>query len=140
MACLAGEDGAPRPGHFVAKKSLLMWRSPSELTMVTSDARHAATVLSALAPNAMGDSYAVDQSSGSTAFECTGSHVDELLHRLVDASAVPHAVGEGTRGRLVDVPAVLLRLASDRTLILVERALDDYAARWLSYARRNLTA
>jgi sarcosine oxidase subunit gamma len=128
----------PEPGHCHGMDPVLVWRSPSEVLLITEDGARAAPVLAALRPSAGATAFAVDRSHGTLTVELTGRALDALLARLVDASGVPRELGRACATRLADIPAVLWRTAADHMRLQVDRAHDHYLARWLAYAAERV--
>lgn len=124
----------PEPGRSCGTEPRLIWRSPNETLLLTQDAAQAAALLAALHPVPGALACALDLSSGSLVLRLQGNSVEALLSRLVDAQAVPREAGEASRVRLADIAAVIWREAPDHAGLLVDRANDQYLARWLTYA------
>jgi heterotetrameric sarcosine oxidase gamma subunit len=135
-----GLHALPEARRFAGDDPCVLWRSPSEWLLLTAGAAVAAGIASALRPAPGALAVAVDLTAGSLVLDLRGADVDALLSRLVDATAVPTAVGEGTRARLADIAVALLRVESDRVRLVADRANDRYLAQWLAYAARALDA
>ncbi|MCZ8110245.1 MAG: hypothetical protein ACK5Y8_17600 [Betaproteobacteria bacterium] len=122
----------PQPGCWVGDDTLqLLWRSASEVTLVTQQTPRLAALQAALRPGADPLAYAVDRSPGTLGIELAGPALEALLARLMDASAVPAKVGRATRARCADIAVVLLRLAPQQLQLLVDRPLAGHLGAWL---------
>ncbi|MCE2660106.1 MAG: hypothetical protein LW854_18010 [Rubrivivax sp.] len=124
----------PGPGACLGDDPWQLWTGPAEMLLVTSNGPLADGVLAALRPGCHRLACAVDQSAGSLVFDMRGAGLDDLLSRLLDASAIPGHAGLGVRARLMDISAVILRVGQDRALLVVDRALGGYAAQWIGHA------
>lgn len=133
---LAAHDLAPlaQPGACKGADPWLVWVGLAESLLLTSHPAVADGVLRELAPGLQAVACALDQSGGWLVFELLGTNVDEVLSRLLDASAIPQRAGQSSRARLMDISAVLVRLAPDRVFLLVDRTHGIYAAQWLTHA------
>ncbi len=133
---LAGHSllALPAPGQACGIEPRLIWRSPSEILLLTQDAAHASALLAALRPAPGALACALDLSAGTLVVKLQGGGVEALLSRLVDAQALPRRTGQASRVRLADIAAVVWRDAPDHLALLVDRANVHYLARWLSYA------
>jgi heterotetrameric sarcosine oxidase gamma subunit len=135
-----GLHALPEARRLAGDDPCALWRSPSEWLLLTADAAVAAGITSALRPVPGALAVAIDLTAGSLVLDLRGTAVDALLSRLVDVTAVPTAVGEGTRARLADIAVALLRIAPDHVRLVADRANDRYLAQWLAYASRALEA
>jgi heterotetrameric sarcosine oxidase gamma subunit len=135
-AMLAGHAAAalPDPGRCCGSEPRLIWRSPSEILLLTEDPTLASVLLAARLPAPRALACALDLSSGTLHLVLQGSGVHALLSRLVDAQALPREAGQASRMRLADIAAVVWREAPDRVGVLVDRTNDHYLAHWLRYA------
>ncbi len=129
-----GLAALPGAGRFSGMGPLVLWRNPGEFLLVAQNRRDADGVLAELAPSPQALAYAVDQSDGLVTIELCGAALDEVLHRLLDATAVPMETGQGTRARLADIAVFALRLDPERAWLMVDRANDQFLARWIAYA------
>ncbi|MGH8030856.1 MAG: hypothetical protein ACREO8_00455 [Luteimonas sp.] len=139
-AAMAGVASLPGPGRCHGQDPWLVWRSASEWLFVSTRAAAAEVVLQALPADTQALAVAIDQSAGSIAFALQGPALDALLHRLLDAEAVPGEPGLGSRARLADIAVVALRLAPQRAWLLADRGNDHYLAQWIAYASESLEA
>jgi sarcosine oxidase gamma subunit len=130
----------PDAGRFSGAATLALWRNPTELLLVTPERAVADAVLDALPPAPDALAYAVDQSDGLVTLEVRGRALDDVLHRLLDAHAVPLEPGQGTRARLADIAVFALRLAPDRAWLMADRANDRFLAHWMAHAADALPA
>lgn len=136
-----GIAALPGPGRFAASGATrLVWRNPTEWLLVTPEAEVAQAVLRALAPAQGALACAIDQSDGLVTLELRGAPLDAVLHRLLDAAAVPHEPGQGTRARMADIAVVVLRLDPERAWLIADRANDRYLAHWVAHATDALSA
>jgi heterotetrameric sarcosine oxidase gamma subunit len=129
-----GPTPRPAPGSFCGADPLLVWTGPAELLLLTANSAVAEAVLQTLNPGREALAYALDQSAGCLVLELMGLGVSDVLPRLLDSSAVPLDVGEGSRTRLKDIGTVVLRLEKDRAWLVVDRAHSVYATKWISRA------
>jgi sarcosine oxidase gamma subunit len=127
-------DALPKPGSCLGDDPWQVWIGPAESLLLTTNGKVAGDILSALHPGCSGLACVVDQSAGWLVFEWLGAGVDDLLPRLLDASAVPRQAGQGARARFMDISAVVMRVGPDRVLLAVERTHGSYAAQWISHA------
>jgi heterotetrameric sarcosine oxidase gamma subunit len=132
--------GVPEPGTFVGTDPVLLWRSPSDWSFLTTRAGEAAALQRALPPVSGALCYVVDQSAGTVAFELEGPALDALLPRLMDASAIPRKPGAGTRARVADIAVLVLRRSASSAWLIADRANGHYLARWLAYACGGVAA
>lgn len=132
----AGVTDLPTPGRALGNGpnpgSWALWRSPSEVTLLTFERAAAAAALAALAAEEL--ACAVDQTDGTLALELHGPRVDELLQRLVDSHSLPVRPGSAVRARLADIAVTLLRLQPDTLWLLADRSHAHYLSSWLAYA------
>lgn len=132
-----GLPSLPAPGICLGSDPWQVWIGPSESLLLTSDDVLADRVVAALRPGCQGLACVLDQSAGWLAFDLLGAGVDALLPRLLDASAIPGHPGRGVRARFVDISAMVMRIESDRVLLVVERPHARYAADWIGHAWRS---
>jgi len=135
-----GIAALPPAGRFTGDGTLILWRNPTELLLVTPRRGEAERVLRTLPAGPEALAYAVDQSDGLVTFELQGTALDDVLHRLLDASAVPLEPGQGTRARMAEIAVIALRLDSQRAWLIADRANDQFLAQWVAYAIDALTA
>jgi len=135
-AVMAGHllPGLPGPGHACGIEPRLIWRSPSEILLLTQDAALASALLAKLRPAPGALACGLDLSDGTLVVNLRGDDVEALLSRLVDAHALPRETDQASRVRLSDIAAVVWRDAPDHIGLLVDRANGHYLARWLGYA------
>ena len=126
----------PTPGTCLGDDPWLVWIGPAECLLLTAKGGLADSVLAALHPGGNGLACVVDQSAGWLVFELLGAGVDDLLPGLLDASAIPRHAGQGTRARLLDISAVVMRVAQDRVLVAVDRPHGGYVAQWIGHVWR----
>lgn len=124
----------PKPGACHGSDPWLVWTSPTECLLLSSSSPIAEGVLQALAPGHEALACALDLSAGYLAIELLGPAVADVLPRLFDASAIPRGVGQGSRARLMDISAVVLRVGPDQVWLLVDRAQGAYVAHWITHA------
>ena len=124
----------PTPGTCLGDDPLQVWIGPAESLLLTAKDWVADAVLTALHPGCNSQACVVDQSAGWLVFELLGTGVDDLLPRLLDASAIPRQSGHGARARFMDMCGVVMRVGPDRVLLLVERPLGTHAAEWIGHA------
>lgn len=117
----------------VAAGNLVARRHPTEVIVVGNDLAAIQHVLAALAPGRVPEAMAIDLSHGFGVVELHGPRLDAWLARLIDVSAIP-APGCASRCRLVDVPVLLLRTATQRIHLVADRALFPYLADWLDFS------
>lgn len=131
-----GVAAIPAPGQVIGKESghgaWALWRSPSEITLLTCEPSTAQAAVASLVHTHL--ACAVDQSQGTLALELQGQQVDELLQRLVDSRSVPIRPGVVTRARLADIAVTLLRQQTDTLWLLADRSHEHYLISWFSYA------
>ena len=130
----AGLPELPRAGECRGTDPWLVWRSPSETWLVSSQAAHGEPVSQALAPGIHPLCCALDIGAGVLAVDLQGPMLDGLMARLVAAESLPRHAGEGTSARLGEIRVALLRLAADRLWILADRAHDHHLHAWLEQA------
>jgi len=131
-----GLPALPAPGICVGNDPWQVWTGPTESLLLTSDDDLADGVVAALRPGCHRLACVLDQSAGWLAFDLLGVGVDDLLPRLLDASAIPGQAGRGVRARCMDIRAVVMRVAPDRVLLVVERPHGSHAAEWINQALR----
>lgn len=109
-------------------------RQPEETLILGPDAPVFDRLLAAVPPGRHADVVALDLSHGLAVIELDGPRLDGWLSHLVDVQAIPTAPGQASRGRLIDIAVLMLRLAPDRLWLVVDRSLCPYLANWLSFA------
>ncbi len=127
----------PPPGILAGSDPFLVWCSPSEWRLVASERTGFDAVADALKPGADAAACAVDLSAGVHGLEFTGSGIDALMSRLMDAGSIA-APGCATRGRLVDTTVLQLRPAPDRLWLIVDCALEGWLTQWIEYAWQGI--
>jgi len=131
-----GLPSLPAPGICVGNDPWQVWTGPTESLLLTSDDDLADGLVVALRPGSHHLACVLDVSAGWLAFDLLGAGVDDLLSRLLDASAIPGHPGRGVRARLMDIRAVVMRVRSDRVLLAVERQHGSHVAQWIGHAWR----
>ena len=131
-----GLPSLPAPGMCLGNDPWQVWTGPTESLLLTSDDDLADGVVAALHPGCHRLACVLDQSAGWLAFDLLGAGVDALLSHLLDASAIPKQAGLGARARCMDIRTVVMRVASDRVLLVVEAPHGSYAAQWIGDACR----
>jgi sarcosine oxidase, subunit gamma len=126
----------PKTGTCLGADPCLIWRSPTEFLLLTSQPAVADGVLQALAPGRHDLACALDLSAGSVVFELQGQGGADVLARLVEASAVPMQSGQATRSRFMDVAVVIFRQDPHSVKLLFDRGHCLYAAQWIEHASR----
>jgi len=135
-----GIDTLPAAGRHASSAAgaagpCVLWRSPSEWTLVSTDPHPVRLVEQALQASALeGQAYAVNLSDGVMGLDLHGPLIDALLMRLMDAASLPRESGQATRARLVDVPVTLARFGDHHVWLLADRSHDHYIAGWLGHA------
>ena len=135
-----GIDTLPTAGRLAcsaegAAGPCVLWRSPSEWTLVSTDPHPVQVVEQALQATALdGQACAVNLSDGVMGLDLNGPQVNALLMRLMDAASLPRQAGQATRVRLVDVPVTLVRFGEHHLWLLADRSHDHTIAAWLAYA------
>ena len=132
----AGVVNVPSPGQVVCDessyRSWALWRSPSEVTLMTFEPVTAQAAIALLTHTRL--ACAVDQSQGVLALELQGTQVDELMVRMVDVLALPMKPGAATRARLADIAVTLVRQQPDTLWLLTDQCHEAYLTSWLAYA------
>ena len=124
----------PAPGACHGSDPWLLWNGPAEFLLLTSHRALAQGVLQLLPPGREPLACALDQSPGCLTLELQGPGIEELLPRLLNASAIPRQVGQAGRTRLMDIGAVVLRKDHDCIWLVVDQSHGPYAAQWITYA------
>ncbi len=127
-------DPLPAPGTCVGNDPWQVWLGPTESLLLTTNCELADRVVAALRPGCHALTCVLEQSAGWFVFDLQGVGVDELLPRLIDASAIPWQTGQGVRTRFMDTRAVVFRAGPDRILIAVDRSHGGSAAQWIGHA------
>jgi hypothetical protein len=117
----------------VANGNLVARRHPTEVIVMGNDLAVIQQVLEALAPGRVPEAMAIDLSHALGVVQLHGPRLDAWLARIIDVSAIP-AQGCASRCRLVDVPVLLLRTATECIHLLADRALFPYLADWLAFS------
>ena len=136
-----GIDTLPAAGRHASSAAgaagpCVLWRSPSEWTLVSTDPHPVQLVEQALQASALeGQACAVNLSDGIMGLDLQGPKVNALLIRLLDAASLPREAGQAKRVRLVDVPVTLVRFGDHHLWLLADRSHDHYIAGWLAHAR-----
>ena len=135
-----GIDTLPTAGRLAcsaegAAGPCVLWRSPSEWTLVSTDPHPVQLVEQALQASALeGQACAANLSDGVMGLDLHGPLIDALLMRLMDAASLPRESGQATRARLVDVPVTLVRFCDHHLWLLADRSHAHYIAGWLAHA------
>lgn len=128
----------PKTGDLTSTGGLhAVHRQPEETLVLGPDAPVFDALLGALPPGRHADAVALDLSHGLAVIELGGPHLDDWLSHLVDVQAIPTAPGRASRGRLVDIAVLMVRLAPDRLWLVVDRSLCPYLANWLSFTHQG---
>jgi sarcosine oxidase gamma subunit len=134
------EAGLPWPDAtrelLMVGSLLIARRQPEEVIVTGDDDASIARLLSALVPGRFADAMALDLTHGMGVIEMHGPRLDEWIARLVDTSAIPEP-GRASRCRLVDIAAVLLRLAPDCVRVIADRSLFPYLSDWLAFSHEG---
>ncbi len=126
-----GISAAPNPGQVLGQNPWALWRSPSEVILLTTHRNLADAAMATMIGTSL--ACAVDQTDGVLALELKGQQLDDLLLRLVDSRSLPRLPGASSQARLVDISITLVRHESDRLWILSERPQADYLMNWLQH-------
>jgi len=134
------EAGMGWPEHDLELRSMNGWlatrRHGKEVIVVGDNAPTMQQLLAAMAPGREPDSMALELTQGTGVIELRGPELADWLSRLVDRASLPDE-GRASRCRLVDVPVLLLRPARDCILLIADRSLFPYLARWLAFAHEG---
>ncbi|GAB2601119.1 hypothetical protein GCM10027034_37880 [Ramlibacter solisilvae] len=104
--------------------------------MLGESATAISDLLTALTPGRVPNAMAIDMTHGLGTVELHGPRLDGWLARLVDQSAIP-TEGRASRCRLVDIPVLLLRPATDSLRLVADRSLFPYVAHWLAFSHEG---
>ena len=104
--------------------TLLAWRSPSETTLLTTDAELLDALQTAAA--ALSDGCVVDQRGGLLVLRVRGNAVPELVAKQAGHGAMP-AIGESRRTRFANVALLLVKVRAEETLFIVDRIYAPHA-------------
>ena len=126
-----GISAAPNPGQVLGQNPWALWRSPSEVILLTTHRNLAEAALATMIGTSL--ACAVDQTDGVLALELKGQQLNDLLLRLIDSRSLPRLPGASSQARLVDISITLVRHESDRLWILSERPQADYLMNWLQH-------
>jgi len=126
-----GISAAPNPGQVLGQNPWALWRSPSEVILLTTHRNLADAALAKMVGTSLACS--VDQTDGVLALELQGQQLNDLLLRLVDSRSLPRLPGTSSQARLVDISISLVRHEADRLWILSERPQADYLMNWLQH-------
>jgi sarcosine oxidase gamma subunit len=140
----AGLPGLPPPRTLASADAQagpwLAWRGPQESLALSLDAAPLQALLRALEPGRSQPAMAAELSDALLTFELHGPHIDDWLAHLFDADAIPRHPGRASRARMVDVPALLLRLAPERLWLLGDRTIAAYLRNWLAFSHQGAFA
>jgi heterotetrameric sarcosine oxidase gamma subunit len=117
------EDALPGPGLVLA------WLRPTE-TLVLSEARAPLAELRERLADAAGG-HVVDLTGGLRVMRLRGARVEELLSRLGGGGSATPGLNEARRGRLADVPVLVVRVRPEETLLVVDRAYAQHLRGWI---------
>jgi sarcosine oxidase gamma subunit len=127
----AGVGGLPGPGRCEGQAVRALWRSSTEVWLVTQQGDLLDGVLQALRPGMNPAACAIDHSAGTVGIELQAPDVSGFLAHLVDPSGIPAQPGQATRARCVDLAVVLMRLDEQRIWLLADRPVAGYLVEWL---------
>jgi sarcosine oxidase gamma subunit len=130
----------PQAGQAVRARAaelleFLLWRSPTETWLVSSDGALIGALSTALA--AARDGCMVDQTGGICVFRLQGPRATDLLLRLGSTTAIP-ATGEARTGRVAELTVTALSIQAGQTLLLVERVYADHLMAWMRETAADL--
>lgn len=114
-----------------AHLTIFAWRSPSETTLISSDAEWLDSLQSTAA--AVDDGCIVDLRGGTWVFRARGNAVANIVARTAGHGAMP-AIGESRRTRLAEVPVQMVKVQADGCLMIVDRI---YAPHVLALLRQS---
>lgn len=125
------------PGGVEGDNPAVLWRSPSEVLVVGTNAACGAVmsdVADSLRAGRHAHALALDVSDQIAVVELAGAGLDDWLHRLVDAWSLPRS-GHVTRGRLREIAVLFHRTGPERIRLLLDRTLLTYLEAWLTTTR-----
>ena len=108
---------------------VLVWRSPTEILLLSKDPLAFAQLEGELA--AAVDGCMVNQTGGLCVVRVRGRRADDLLVRLGADTVIP-ALGEARTGRLAEVQVTAVRGQADEVLLLIERVYADHLLEWIA--------
>jgi len=117
--------------------TLLAWRSPSETTLLTTDAGLLDALQTAAA--ALSDGCVVDQRGGLLVLRARGEAVANLVAKKAGHGAMP-ALGESRRVRFADVAVVLVKVRAAETLFVVDRIYAPHVMASIRMSAADLDA
>jgi heterotetrameric sarcosine oxidase gamma subunit len=109
-------------------RSLLAWRSPTEVLLLTQSP----ALFAELEPRLAGavDGCIVDQTGGIRVVRVEGARSADLLLRLGAPTAIP-AAGETRSSRLAELQVLTACSRAGELLLLVERLYTDHLLEWI---------
>ena len=126
----AGVGALPEPGRCEGQAVRALWRSPTEVWLVTQQGDLLDSVLQALRPGVNPAACAIDHSAGTVGIELQAPDVSGFLAHLVDPCGIPAQPGQATRARCMDLGVVLMRLDEQRIWLLADRPVAGYLVAW----------
>ncbi|GAA5231483.1 hypothetical protein FOZ76_27270 [Verticiella sediminum] len=123
-------------GEVQAGDPAVLWRSPSEALVVSTQAAVAASLLERLQAGKSPSSVALEVSEQTAVLEIEGHRLTHWLAQLVDTHSLPRP-GRIAGARLADIGVLIFNAACDRVWILVDRTLLAYLESWLVHARNT---
>lgn len=117
--------------------TLLAWRSPSETTLLTTDARLLDDLQTAAA--AFSDGCVVNQRGGLLVLRARGEAVPDLVARRAGHGAMP-AIGEARRTRFADVAVLIVKVRAEETLFVIERVYAPHVMASIRVSAADLAA
>ena len=110
---------------------------PEQMLFIGPSGPLAHRLIADLMPGRVSDAVAIDLSHGMHVIALQGPNLNSWLARMVDTSAIPTRTVSCARGRLVDMPVLLVRAAEDAMLLVADRAFAPYLAKWLSFGHEG---
>jgi sarcosine oxidase gamma subunit len=129
--------GGPMPAPLRALRAeaslsgarfILLWRSPTETLLLSSDPAALAELDARVASEV--DGCMVVQTGGIRVLSVAGPKARDLLLRLGSESALP-AVGEARTGRLAELQVLTACVQAGEYLLLVERVYANHLLDWI---------
>jgi heterotetrameric sarcosine oxidase gamma subunit len=117
--------------------TLLAWRSPTETTLLTTDAGLLDGLQAAAA--ALSDGCVIDQSGGLLALRARGEAVANLVAKKAGHGAMP-AIGESRRVRFADVAVLIVKVRAAETLFVVDRIYAPHVMASIRMSAADLDA
>ena len=131
---LGTNHGSDAAGQHI---TLLAWRSPSETTLLTTDAG----LLDALQTAAAGlsDGCIVDQRGGLLVLRARGAAVPDLVAKKAGHGAMP-AIGEARPTRFAEVALLIVKVGAEETLFVVDRIYASHVMASMRVSAADLDA